>query len=158
MGPLINYLMPQDGKYLLDPLFLNQKSGAWPKNFAIHDLGAFPKALGHPDGNSEERPLEECGNMLIMTLDYSQPTGDAAFPSTHYDLLKQWNQYLIADSLIPSNEISTDDFAGPLANQTNLALKGMIGIQAMAVIANLTDHPADHDNYTSIGHDYITQW
>lgn len=34
----------------------------------------------------------------------------------------------------------------------------MIGIQAMAVIANQTGHPADAANYSSIAKDYITQW
>lgn len=34
----------------------------------------------------------------------------------------------------------------------------MIGIQAMAVIANKTGHPDDAANFTGIAHDYITQW
>lgn len=62
------------------------------------------------------------------------------------------------DSLYPDNQISTDDFAGSLANQTNLALKGMIGIQAMAVIANMTGHTSDGANYTNIAQSYIAQW
>lgn len=45
-----------------------------------------------------------------------------------------------------------------ISNQTNLALKGMIGIQAMAVIANETGHTSDAASYSSIAHDYITQW
>lgn len=45
-----------------------------------------------------------------------------------------------------------------ISNQTNLALKGMIGIQAMAVIANETGHTADAANYSAIARDYITQW
>ena len=43
-------------------------------------------------------------------------------------------------------------------NQTNLALKGIIGIGAMAQIASLTGNTADATNYTNIAHDYITQW
>lgn len=39
-----------------------------------------------------------------------------------------------------------------------MALKGMIGIQAMSVIANETGHTADAANYSSIAHDYITKW
>lgn len=34
----------------------------------------------------------------------------------------------------------------------------MIGIQAMAVIANQTGHTADAANFSSIASDYITQW
>lgn len=45
-----------------------------------------------------------------------------------------------------------------ISNQTNLALKGMIGIQAMAVIANETGHDSDAANYSSIASDYITKW
>ena len=45
-----------------------------------------------------------------------------------------------------------------ISNQTNLALKGMIGIQAMSVIANLTGHSDDAANYSSIAHDYISKW
>ena len=45
-----------------------------------------------------------------------------------------------------------------VSNQTNLALKGMIGIQAMAVIANQTGHTDDAADYSRIAKDYITQW
>lgn len=45
-----------------------------------------------------------------------------------------------------------------ISNQTNLALKGTIGIQAMAVIAGETGHESDAANYNNIAHDYITQW
>lgn len=144
---------------MLDPLFENQESGHYPNMYSMHDLGAhFPNATGHPDGQDEPQPLEECGNMLIMTLAYAQATQDKTYLSSHYNILKQWTQYLIEEALIPANQISTDDFAGPLANQTNLALKGIIGIEAMAVIANLTGNTVDGSNYTNIAHSYISQW
>lgn len=93
-----------------------------------------------------------------MTLAYAQRANDAAYLTQHYDILDQWTQYLIQEALIPANQISTDDFAGSLANQTNLALKGIIGIEAMAVVANLTGNAEAAENYTSIAHDYITEW
>ena len=103
-------------RYMLDPLFINQEAGYWPFQFSIHDLGkAFPNITGHNDGDAEMQPLEECGNMLIMTLAYAQRTNDDAYLAQHYDILKQWNDYLVNDSLIPMNQISTDDFAGSLA-------------------------------------------
>jgi len=34
----------------------------------------------------------------------------------------------------------------------------MIGIQAMSVIAGLTGNTEDSQNFSSIAHDYITQW
>ena len=96
--------------------------------------------------------------MLIMTLAYAQRANDNAYLSKHYPILRQWNDYLVNDSLIPANQISTDDFAGSLANQTNLALKGIIGIAAMAEIATRTGHMQDAANYTNISTSYIKQW
>jgi hypothetical protein len=60
--------------------------------------------------------------MLIMTLAYAQRANNNAYLSQHYDILKQWTGYLIDEALIPANQISTDDFAGSAANQTNLAM------------------------------------
>jgi hypothetical protein len=113
--PIFMYLNASLGRYLLDPLFENQESGAYPNAYAEHDLGTFPVARGYPDGNDEPMPLEECGNMIIMTLAYAQRTGDTAYLTAHYPRLSQWAQFLVEESLIPANQLSTDDFAGTLA-------------------------------------------
>ena len=68
--------------------------------------------------------------------------------SCQFDLLDQWTQFLIAESLVPANQISTDDFAGSLANQTNLAIKGIVGIKAMSQIASLVGQTTKSDNYS----------
>ncbi|TKA81082.1 hypothetical protein B0A55_02543 [Friedmanniomyces simplex] len=155
-APVLLYTNPTLLKMLLEPIFIYTEAGHFTQgSYALHDLGFFPNATS---AGSEEQPLEECGNMLIMTLAYAQRSGDTGFLSQHYNTLSQWTNYLVEDSLIPANQISTDDFAGSLANQTNLALKGMIGIQAMAVIANMTGHASDGANFSSIAADYITQW
>ena len=90
-----------------------------------------------------------------MTLAYAQATGDNAYLTAHYPKLAQWAEFLRNDSLIPSNQLSTDDFAGTLANQTNLALKGIIGLRAMSEIAKLT---ANEDKYGATAQDYLNQW
>ena len=124
-------------KLLLDPLFQNQEAGLYPNTYSMHDIGAhYPNATGYPAGNDEAMPLEESGNMIIMTLTYYAITKDTSYLEQHYKLLSQWAEYLVADALIPANQASTDDFEGALANQTNLATKGIVGIQAMSVIAN----------------------
>ncbi|RFU32728.1 hypothetical protein B7463_g3595, partial [Scytalidium lignicola] len=159
LHPILLYTNPSNLKLLLDPLFENQESGQYPNTYSMHDLGSsYPNATGHPDGNDEAQPLEECGNMLVMTLAYAQRASDVNYLNLHYNILIQWTQFLVQEALIPANQISTDDFAGSLANQTNLALKGIIAIEAMATIANLTGNSADAENYTSIAHDYISQW
>jgi hypothetical protein len=103
-------------------------------------------------------PVEECGNMLIMTLAYAQRTNDVAYLKQHYQKLVQWTSFLVDDSLIPASQLSTDDFAGTLQNQTNLALKGIIGIGAMGEIARLTGNTDDAKKFLAISMDYINQW
>ncbi|KAL9625069.1 MAG: hypothetical protein Q9160_000798 [Pyrenula sp. 1 TL-2023] len=157
--PIFLYTNPVLLKLLLDPVFINQEAGFWPQKYPIHDIGAhFPNATGHNDGNAEQQPLEEGGNMIIMTLAYAQRLNDTGYLNLHYDILRQWTEYLVEEALIPADQISTDDFAGSLANQTNLALKGIIGIQAMAEIANITGNTLDGQNYTNIAQSYIEQW
>jgi hypothetical protein len=146
-------------KLLLDPMYENQESGHYPNKWSIHDLGThFPNATGHPDGGDESMPVEECGNMLIMTLAYAQKTGDNDYLKQHLPILTQWTQFLIDDSLIPASQLSTDDFAGTLQNQTNLALKGIIGIRAMGEISALIGDQGNATVYNNIATDYINKW
>jgi len=158
-SPIFLYLNPELLKLMLDPHFEHQESGHYPLKPAIHDLGSnYPNATGHPDGNDEPMPVEECGNQMTMVLSYVQHTGNAEYIKTHYQILKQWAEFLVTDSLIPANQLSTDDFAGELHNQTNLALKGIIGIEAMAQMSKIINETSDAQNYTNIAHDYITKW
>lgn len=78
--------------------------------------------------------------------------------SKSYKLWKQWTGYLVREALIPSNQLSTDDFAGWLANQTNLALKGIIGIRAMSEIAELVGETRDAKYFRDVSEDYIKRW
>ncbi|KAI5367499.1 Putative six-hairpin glycosidase superfamily [Septoria linicola] len=159
--PILLYMNADWMKMLLDPLFINMEApGLWPQDYAIHDLGDhYPNATGHADSIAALQPLEECGNMLIMTLAYARRTNDIAYLNQHWDSLHKWAQWLISNnSVIPFNQISTDDFAGPLANQTNLALKGIIGLKAASMIANMTGRQDDARDYDSRSRDWIQQW
>ncbi|OTB15176.1 hypothetical protein K445DRAFT_124558 [Daldinia sp. EC12] len=156
--PLILYTNPSLLDYLLKPLFLNQENGHYPNTNAIHDLGTFPVARGYPKGDDELMPLEECGNMIIMVLAYAQRTDDNDYLAQHYPILKQWAGYLVDEALIPADQISTDDFAGSLANQTNLGLKGIIGLRAMAEISERTGNDDDAKSFGDTATSYIEQW
>jgi len=158
-SPIFYYFNPELVRLLLDPHFENQESGHYPNKWAIHDLGThYPNATGHADGNDEHMPVEECGNNIIMLLAYAQRTDNNDYLKQHYTIVKQWAEYLIEDSLLPAEQLSTDDFAGHLANQTNLALKGIIGLEATAQIASRIGETSDAKNYSNIAHDYITKW
>ena len=53
----------------------------------------------------------------------------------------------MSNTLEPANQLSSDAFAGTLTNQTNLALKGIIGIKAMAEIAKLVGNSSASSTY-----------
>jgi Domain of unknown function (DUF1793)/Domain of unknown function (DUF4965) len=75
-----------------------------------------------------------------------------------YQLWKQWTRYLVDFSLEPENQLSTDDFAGWLPLQTNLALKGIIGIHAMSKLAEVVGNHADAQIYRNISKSYVAKW
>nr|CDP26150.1 Putative Glutaminase [Podospora anserina S mat+] len=88
----------------------------------------------------------------------STPKAAEKWLSRSYKLWKQWTGYLVRESLIPHNQLCTDDFAGWLANQTNLALKGIIGIKAMSEIADIVGEKEDAKFYRETAGEYIEKW
>ena len=106
-------------------------------------------------------PVEETGNMLIMTAAYlkqaSAPAA-AAFAKAHYQILKQWADYLVANLPDPGFQNQTDDFAGPIAHSVNLALKGIIAVAAMGQIATAAGNTADAASYPAQARQFISYW
>lgn len=103
-------------------------------------------------------PVEESGNMLLMTFAYYKFSGNAQYLRTNYAQLQKWASYLIQYSLIPRLQLSTDDFAGELVNQTNLAIKGIVGLQAMSLISDVVGDTASAANYSATASSYYEQW
>jgi Domain of unknown function (DUF5127)/Domain of unknown function (DUF4965)/Domain of unknown function (DUF1793)/Concanavalin A-like lectin/glucanases superfamily/Domain of unknown function (DUF4964) len=169
--PILLYLNPSLLSLLLAPILYYSESGLWPQTFCVHDLGSsYPNATGHNDGGGENMPVEETANMLIMTAAYVMSTDTAtgsAFVSQHYTILKQWANYLNAsnggnpsrpNALDPLLQNQTDDFTGFIAHGTNLALKGILGIGAMGILANIAGNTSDASNYFSIATNLMPQW
>ncbi|KAK3674739.1 hypothetical protein LTR78_005461 [Recurvomyces mirabilis] len=75
-----------------------------------------------------------------------------------YKLWKQWTSYLVEYSLEPHNQLCTDDFAGWLALQTNLALKGIIGIKAMSELAEVVGEKEEAKYYRNVSEVYVKKW
>ena len=68
-SPFFLYTNPRWLAYMLEPTIEHTLSGQYPNKYTMHDLGAhFPNGTGHPDGNDEKMPVEECGNILMMGL------------------------------------------------------------------------------------------
>ena len=81
-----------------------------------------------------QMPVEECGNMLIMTAAALRAGADKKLAKQNFSLLKKWVKYLEKFGLRPENQLCTDDFAGHLAGNVNLSLKALVGIESFAVI------------------------
>lgn len=157
--PFFLWANPEMLKYTLEPMYQNTESGFYPSGYSMHDLGThYPNATGHTDGIDEYMPVEESGNMLLMSYAYYKFSGDAAWLRAHYATLKQWAGFLVGFSLIPASQFSTDDFAGQLENQTNLALKGILALQAMGAIAQVAGQPADAASFSATAGDYYARW
>jgi hypothetical protein len=84
-----------------------------------------------------QMPVEECGNMLIMTAAVCLAEKDAAFAVPYTGLLTGWKDYLLKYGADPSGQLCTDDFAGHLSHNTNLAVKAVMGIEAYSQICRL---------------------
>ncbi|KAL7270257.1 hypothetical protein RUND412_007042 [Rhizina undulata] len=164
------YVNPQWLAYLIEPLLEHQKAGWYPNKYSIHDLGAhFPNATGHPDGLDEPMPVEECGNMLVMGVAYAgwlaqqEDKGKRLARNWinkdgRYALWQQWAKFLIEEGLIPDLQLSTDDFAGRLVNQTNLAAKALVGIRAMADLSKIMENDKDWEYYRGVADSYMPVW
>jgi Glutaminase A six helical-hairpin domain/Domain of unknown function (DUF5127)/Domain of unknown function (DUF4964) len=158
--PVFGYLDPGYLALLLAPLLDYAERGGWPKRFAEHDLGThYPRASGHNDGQEEDMPVEESANLLIMSAAYAQRGGAAReFATAHYPILTQWADYLVENALDPEFQNQTDDFTGFIGHSVNLALKGIVGIGAMSVLATAAGNQADATRYLSAARSYIARW
>ncbi|KEY65779.1 hypothetical protein S7711_11302 [Stachybotrys chartarum IBT 7711] len=102
--------------------------------------------------------MDERGVDMPLRSEHNGLTVAQSWAARSYWLWKQWTGYLVRESLIPRNQLCTDDFAGWLANQTNLALKGIIAIRAMADISELVGEHNDARYFRNISTAYIEKW
>ena len=115
----------------------NETTRRYARPFAPHELGTYPVA-DHGSEEQEPMPMENSGNMLLMLLGVLQrqpkATGTAWLYPRYWALLKTWADDLVNTLPFPEEQLCTDDFNGRLANNTNLAAKAIVALQAFAGI------------------------
>lgn len=100
----------------------------------------FPFFYQYPAGSGiydfrYQMPVEECGNMLILTAAVCKQDGTPDFAAPYFEVLQKWCEYLLAYGADPGEQLCTDDFAGHLSHNVNLSAKAIMGIEAFALLA-----------------------
>ncbi len=160
-APLFLAYSPDLLKGMLNGIFEYSRNGKWKYLFAPHDLGYYPIANGQinrEDGSERIMPVEESGNMLILTAAICEMEGNAKYAETHWNLLTQWADYLLDNGLDPANQLCTDDFAGHLAHNANLSVKAIMGIAGYGKMAEMLGKKDLAETYTSEAREMAKEW
>ena len=165
--PVFLHFAPELVNALCRPVLEFASMPVWTDDFAPHDVGRYPLATGQvyaarkhvgptecyppyylcPAGTdiwdpAYQMPVEECGNMLIMLEAARSYGADAALAQQYRPLLDTWVKYLLQYGEDPAEQLCTDDFAGHLAHNVNLAAKAIVGV---ACYGRLTGQPEYQD-------------
>ena len=168
-SPLLLYANPYLMELLLLPLLAyanNETNIVYNLTWAPHHLGTWPIGNLRPD-QQEQMPVEETGNLLMIIaalVSYSQTQGkdysSLMFPK-YANLIQSWADYLTSGAGVlpdPGDQLCTDDFLGPSPHNTNLALKGIVGLGCYARICAIQNRSSDATKYMTIAEQYADYW
>jgi len=105
-----------------------------------------------------QMPVEECGNMLIMAAAVVLLGNDRNFAIDNMDLFSKWSEYLILHGRDPGNQLCTDDFAGHLAHNANLAAKAICGIAAYGLLLRTIGREEEADRILETAREMAQDW
>lgn len=179
LRPIFKFATCDVWEYDFAPHDVGRYPYAWGQVYAYHGLygndapestiwcsgkdGVCPPFYMYPKGSNVynvnyQMPVEECGNMLIMTAEVCRRDGNADFAVPYWDLLKLWKDYLVKYGANPGHQLCTDDFAGHLEHNANLSVKAIMGIEAYAMLADMLGEEEEADNHHKLAKEMAVDW
>jgi hypothetical protein len=162
-APFFLFFNPALVQAMLKPVLEYAALPRWKWPFAPHDLGTYPLADGQVYGGGEtteenQMPVEESGNLLILADAMSQEQGNWDFVRAYWPQFTQWAEYLRDKGLDPENQLSTDDFAGHLAHNSNLSIKAIEALAAYAQMAQALGKSDVAEQYSRLAAEMAAKW
>ena len=164
-SPMLLYTNPELLRLLLVPVLnfaANGTSTPFTNPFSPHQIGTYPIADA-TTASQEAMPMENTGNMFLMlaAIVQRQPATPAAthWLTPYMPMLFTWADYLVDSLPFPANQLCTDDFTGRLANNTNLAAKGIVALEAFSHLCTATGGAAAKcSSYSQAASGFVKTW
>jgi hypothetical protein len=160
-APLPLLVSPSLSKAMLIPVLEYASSPDWKWPNAPHDVGCWPQANGQVYGGTKSNggmPVEETGNMLLLVAALAHVEGNPDFATKYWPTLTKWAEYLQAFGRDPENQLCTDDFAGHLAHNANLAAKAICALGAYGKLAEMRGDKITGERYLKMAREFALGW
>lgn len=181
--PIFLKYCPELVNALCRPILKFADMDVWNFDFAPHDVGQYPHALGQAYGSKKppefaqvglpvymypkdsdiydekwQMPIEESANMLIMLESAMTYGASSDLALKNLPKLEKWAEYIYKYGENPAEQLCTDDFGGHLANNVNLAAKAFIGIACYARIVKRFGMDKESDLWAERSKELTESW
>lgn len=114
----------------------------------------YPMLFQMPDSAQMYRfenqmPVEESGNLLILAAQLVRQDweNEKKCLEENLPLYEKWVKYLLEYGSDPGEQLCTDDFAGHLAHNVNLAIKAIMGVEGYSILMDAAGRKAEAAQY-----------